>query len=283
MRRRRDDVREGFTEAGSRKLAPILFAETERCLRPQDAEGLVTTDPNLSVPLRCGINAGWLFFSGSQLDLTPSDFIVALCLRLRILPENVSKPIVCNCGHSSIADPEFIDHALLCDQAARFSRVHRHNEVVRALVVTTQSYGISSTAEPNFYTYDSGKLNRPDITFYVRPPLAIDVTIVHPSFEVDVAASKAATEKVHKHSEAVKNFGHRFLPFAMEVYGHMHSSCAEVFQVLSYELEPATRTQFAREARNAVAAALARGRVKTVVSAIAIQKASWSALSVLRK
>ena len=109
------------------------------------------------------------------------------------------------------------------------------------------------------------------------------MTIVHPSFVVDVAASKAATEKIHKHSEAGKNFGHRFLPFAMEVYGHMHSSCAEVFQVLSYELEPATRTQFAREARNAVAAALARGRVKTVVSAIAIQKASWSALSVLRK
>ena len=205
-----------------------------------------------------------------------------LCLRLRILPEVTSKPIVCNCGVSSLTDGEFIDHALLCDHAARFGRVHRHGEVQRALVMVARAYNILSTIEPGFYTYESGKLNRPDITFYVRPPLAIDVSIVSPDFEVDVAASRAAREKVTKHSKAVEGFGHAFLPFVMEVYGHQHESCSQVYSRLSYELEPATRSGFVRDMKNAVSAALARGRVKTLVSAIALQRASFATLSLLR-
>jgi hypothetical protein len=269
------------------QLAPKLYAEAATIAQghhqPQHAEGLVTTDPNLSVPLRCGLAAGWLFYSGSLFDLSPSDFIVALCLRLRVLPKALSKPIRCNCGHSSITDGEFIDHCLYCDQAATFGAVHRHNEVVRTLAIVARSYGISATLEPGFYTYENGRANRPDITFFVRPPLAIDVTIVSPTFEVDVAAAKAAADKQAKHGKAVAAEGHRFSPFAMEIHGHQHSSCSDVFRVLSYELDPAVRLAFVREIRNASAAALARGRVKTVVSAMTVQQVSLSALNVLRR
>ena len=140
-----------------------------------------------------------------------------------------------------------------------------------------RTYGITTTQEPRFYTYEDGNLNRPDVTFHTRVPIATDVTIVKSQYEVGVAAGNAAAEKVKKHEQAVKRMGHRFIPFAMEIYGHLDKGCEELFDTLSMELTPFTRGVFKRDMRHAVSVALARGKAQAVQSAIAVQrnKAVW--------
>jgi len=238
-----------------------------------DVVQLVPFNPHQSVERRAAVCANdWLFFTDAIHELTPAEFVASLHLRLRMCPATVAFPAICNCGNQALTQPEFIEHVYVCDKATRVGHTARHNGVVRALASVCRTYGITTTQEPRFYTYEDGSLNRPDVTFHTRVPIATDVTIVKSQYEVGVAAGNAAAEKVKKHDQAVKRMGHRFIPFAMEIYGHLDKGCEELFDTLSMELTPFTRGVFKRDMRHAVSVALARGKAQAVQSAIAVQR-----------
>ncbi len=66
---------------------------------------------------------------------------------------------------------------------------------------------------------------KPDITaFLPGDPISVDVTIVTQEAAAGAAAKKAAAEKKGKHSAAVNDKRHDFIPLAFETWGH---TCAE--------------------------------------------------------
>ena len=145
----------------------------------------------------------------------------------------------------------------------------RHETVVRdALIPVTRSYGYAPIMEPRFYTYANGHHCRPDITFDTSPKLAIDLTIVYPQVEAGFAAIQAADDKVKKHGVAVEAIGHVFLPFAMEISGHLEQRSRDCLRMLANQLLPVRRHRFYMEMNHAISVAIARGRANAVKSAI---------------
>ena len=257
------------------ELYEHAFARFVRQTSDLKQVALVQTTPSLSVPLRCqvGCNAGaWLFYDDQHDGISPADFVGALAIRLRLNVERVSFPAVCNCAAVSTTFDEFVHHVLACDCATKYTHLRRHDDVKAALLHVVRKFGILAIDEPSFYVYDDLSAKRPDITFRTQPRLVTDITIVTPSVEVDVAASKAAADKRAYHSKAVQEAGHVFIPFALEVHGHMHKSCLELLDKLGLDLQPNKRTFFKREAISAVQVALARARAAAIRSAAAMQR-----------
>jgi hypothetical protein len=238
---------------------------------------LVRNNPLLTVPVRCQMGSGagdFLFYTGDSAYMTPAEYITALAIRLRVDVEKLAVPVVCNCNATCVVFSEFIDHVFKCDQSTRFTHLARHDLVKLAIVAVCKSYDIHCTVEPDFYVYDSGEMKRPDITFHVTPKVATDVTIVFPGLEVDVAASEAAKRKSQHHEAAVTRMSHVFIPFAMEVYGHMHEACFTLIDRLSMQLLPMYRNTFRKDVVRAVSVALAKGRAAAYISAVAQQRSA---------
>jgi len=147
----------------------------------------------------------------------------------------------------------------------------RHNYVRDALRSIARSYGIESTSEPNFYTYESGQRCRPDITFNLpsRNKLTIDVTVVQPSSNRAVTAlgeeaARAAAEKLAKHNAAVAAMNHEFVPFAVESHGFMDRGCFYAINKLKGYVAFESRFDFARDMKSAVSTALAKYRAEVL-------------------
>jgi hypothetical protein len=217
--------------------------------------------------MRCQHSAAWLFYNGylPACDFSPALYRIAFQIRVRCTTEH-ELPKQCACGHLMRDEGELILHAFKCELFSTFTRTHRHHLLRDTLIATAQIYGITTTKEPPFYTYAGDELRRPDITFHLPIPIATDVTIVSPDIDVGYAAEKAAKEKVKIHKEAVEKLGHKFIPFATEVYGHMDASCTDLINEIAKQLPPHRQYRFRFEFMYAASIAMAKGRAQTILA-----------------
>jgi phage tail tape-measure protein len=86
------------------------------------------------------------------------------------------------------------------------------------------------------------------------------VTIVATGERVGDAAAAAAKQKMESHSRAVAALGHVFVPFAMEVHGHLDKSCYELMKQLRNFLPDYRWRAFTFDFLHAVSTALAAAR-----------------------
>ena len=61
---------------------------------------------------------------------TPHQFVMALCLRLRVLPAQLRVlPVTCECGTLLCTDGAAIEHFVRCNVASDVTKTHRHSDV----------------------------------------------------------------------------------------------------------------------------------------------------------
>ena len=123
----------------------------------------------------------------------------------------------CWCGASDKSDGLFAEHILTCSKVRGATLTYRHNVILSALNHALMRFGLLASVEPRFYEHPDGSAKRPDLTLFVQPPIAIDLTV---SIDPDTAYKA----KCEKHSAAVSARGHRFMPVVMSTYGEFHSS-----------------------------------------------------------
>lgn len=254
-----------------REMAPKLYQKSVDIAFASDVTPAVrlTTNTLLDPNQRSQHDAQFLFYAGSYLQLTPMQFSFALAMRLRTLPSSYRiLPVTCGCGRLVRTEVDAIDHFVKCDLASTVTKSYRHTAVKSAIITTCQHYGISVTNEPRLYeALYTNEHKRPDILFHVHPPVVTDVSIVHPEVDVGVASQKAAVEKIKQHREAVTKFGHVFLPFVLETFGHVHHDVHAVVRHLASALPPVQAKYFSLESLHAVSSALAIVRVEAVRAA----------------
>ena len=261
----------GFTEYA--KVHEQLYSTAAMCAshertRPPPVE-LAQTDSNISVQRKAAersMAGSWLFWTDTHNGLSGTEFIQALAIRLGVIRDQVDLPVTCSCGKTAHEQREFIDHALTCDTFTTYGHVPRHNLVVSALSSTAKTYGIMTVKEPKYYSYESGKRERPDVIFEATPPVATDVTIVQSAIMVGVQAKAAAEKKRKKHLKAVNNAGHIFHPFALELMGFADESCSDLINAIAdgNAMPSWLRFEFARDMFHSVSTAMARGRAAAV-------------------
>jgi hypothetical protein len=243
----------------------------------------------------------YLFFGAAKfVRLTPSQFQVALCLRLGVLPRWLHPPerridLRCACSVTNSArgrmlTPEaFVKHALMCKSFAKYQPATRHNDLRDAMAAVARSYGFTVVVEPNFYVYlgsdtRSGRrdgvgdvddaevriANRPDITFALDGlRCATDVAITYPIDDSGGSAAHIAQQKHAKHDVAVARMGDQFIPFVVETDGRRDPCCKRLVDKLATVVLPHMRREFVFQFWSAVSCELARGRAKAVMSAYA--------------
>jgi hypothetical protein len=194
-------------------------------------------------------DAQWLFYASHlwHSRLSPNEYVEALKVRLRI--SSVSFPYPCACGVT----------------ATHVGYSFRHNLVRDAIMRVCNSYGLSVTKEPTFYTYDDAQ-RRPDLSIHTVPVVVTDVTVVNCKEDVGIAATEAAKDKTKIHQQSVAAMNHVFIPFACEIWGHMDEGCTKFIETIAKDLPPNVRWRFGFEMRYATSCALARGRSATMTA-----------------
>ena len=159
------------------------------------------------------------------------------------------------------------EHLLHCKKVAAINFTHRHTAVKDALRFVLARYGIRCHNEPHFYSSEL----IPDLTMRIQGrQIATDVTVVLPKEGgmVGEAAENAAQEKKRKYDSVVTQFGHEFIPFAVETTGHFGTDCMILVNKLQYHVDFEVRYQFRRDVMGAVSTALAKYRANSVSNAI---------------
>ena len=207
-------------------------------------------------------------------QLPPALYITALALRTKTIPDRIrprSSVTRCSCGDICNGIPEIIQHALLCDSMSRITPAMRHTYVKDALRFVAARYGIRSTNEPGIYVYaNTAVRHRPDITFHLYGSnIATDITIVRAGATPGANARYAAEKKIQHHSIAVNNQGHEFVPFAMEVNGHIDQDCFKLIKKIAEQVPRYERHWFIKDMIGAASTALAKYRALAVRNAAA--------------
>jgi len=239
----------------------------------------LVTNSLTSASLMSQYSAHYLFYSRDTAASHMPDhvFQMALAIRMRTLPLRVSSlPKKCKCGALCRDAGEVIEHCLRCDRMSYYTHTSRHNDVRDAIASVVRSYGISVSSEPKFYSgfYDSTSERRPDLTFHTYPKITTDVTIVATGEKVGDAAREAAIKKNELHSSAVMKLGHIFMPFAMEVHGHLDSSCIDLMNALRRYVPDYRWQAFTFDFLHAVSSSLAAARAMSVLIAMSSTNAS---------
>ena len=226
-----------------------------------------------SVSLQAQHNAHYLFYSRT----TPASYMpdhvfqMALAIRMRTIPRKcLTTPKVCRCGATCRDAEEIMDHVLRCDQMTHYTHTNRHNDVRDAIAQVVRSYGISVSSEPKFYSafYEGPSEQRPDLTFHTTPKITTDVTIVSTTDKVGDAAAAAAQHKCRTHAQATAALGHIFMPFAMEVHGHLDKSCYDLQKKLQEFIPDHLKRDFKFDFLHAVSSSLAAARATAVICAM---------------
>jgi len=233
---------------------------------------LVLDDLPHTADLRSQYHAPFIFFSAATRysEMTHVHFRFAMCIHLRTLPRIAQSaiPVKCDCGVNVMTSELLIEHALKCDKFGRYTRTHRHNIVRDTIAAIARSYGITTTIEPKFYSYETGRC-RPDITFHVMPKaIATDVSIVYPEIEAGVAANRAAKAKTDLHTKPVEALEHVFIPFIMETFGYAHESCSKLTKALMAHIPRHRHAAFRFDMEHAASNAIAIARANTILTAI---------------
>lgn len=234
--------------------------------------GLVTNAP-FPASLRAQYNGHYLFYSRNTAASHIPDHIfrMALAIRMNTLPKCCGTlPKVCRCGVHCPTAEKVIDHALRCDQMTYYTHTNRHNDVRDAIAQVVRSYGITVSSEPKFYSgfYEGPAEQRPDLTFHTVPKISTDVTIVSSSEEVGDASRNAADHKCKTHAAATAALGHIFMPFAMEVHGHLDKSCYDLMKKLREYVPDHLNRDFTFDFLHAVSSSLAAARATAVLIAM---------------
>ena len=220
----------------------------------------------------------WMYFTGGEGDLNPSEYRAALCHRMGILHDRLQWPVTCECGFHITDDQTFISHTLSCPKGQMTANTGvsystRHNLVRdKALVAVPRAYGIDCTSEPIFYRLcyqdDDGTNRRPDVTYGTFPQVAVDLSIVYPDGTPGKAAATMASRKELKHKQAVEQFGHRFAPFVMETTGYLHHNAVELISALAAHLPPWMAPFFRHEMMRTLSVCLQRQKTLAIKMAV---------------
>ena len=267
----------GFTKYEKCYADLYVQAQTAAIQGPAHTTPVALAQTNQSLVQRKGAEhsaaGSWLFWTDTINGLTSAEFVMALGIRLGIALESgsIRLPTTCNCG-KQVEETTLIEHSLTCDTFTTYGHVPRHNLVVDALCRIARAYGISTTREPKYYTYDNEKRERPDITFSGAPPTATDATIVQTIGTVGANAKAAARAKRKKHEDAVKKIGHVFHPFVLEATGFTDESCVKMIDAIAdgNSMPRWLRFEFTRDMMHATSIAMARGRATAL--RIAVQR-----------
>jgi hypothetical protein len=235
--------------------------------------GLLTTCnvENFKSP-ECSHDRQWTHYvhSTTTEQLTNHEYRTALAVRCGLAPDYVveamGETVRCSCSTMITVRTELARHLCSCDKMCSLTFANRHTFVKDAIRFVLARYGVSSTNEPNYYSYNVGDC-RPDITVRMNNSknIAIDVTIVKPdATEIGKAAKEAAAKKTAKHQEPVAAFGHIFMPFAVETTGHFDSECFQFFRAVRQQVVFHHRAQFQRDFFGGISVALARYRATTM-------------------
>lgn len=227
----------------------------------------------------CSHDRQWThFIHESRVDrLSPKQYTTALAIRCGLAPDSVVNAIGpsfrCECNVVVHTRNQLAEHLCHCNLPSKFTFAHRHTNVKIAMMQTFARYGVMSKNEPNIYSYNNGLDCRPDITIQLRENahVATDITIVLPKSldykDAGVAAATAAAEKIKKHAAATNNYGHVFIPFALETTGHFDPHCKTLMQMVIQEVGFHRRRQFVRDFYGSISVALAKYRADSLLSA----------------
>lgn len=260
-------------------------------LRAAMVELISTSRAEFTSP-ECAHDRLWTHYTAATTvqQLSVQHYKTALAIRCKLIPDDIrgeDRLIRCDCTalvttknlsaqeerdlkEAGIQVP-LLEHIIKCPRLHDMHYVERHDYVKNAIRTVANRYGIRAHVEPKYYHYSSGQHNRPDLTFCVqnRAYITTDITIVQPVDSTDeaaigLAASRASLEKIAKHSAAVSQLGHRFVPFALETTGHMDVGCFALIQQLKSSVPFASRLAFVRDMRGAVSTAMAQYRAEVL-------------------
>lgn len=259
---------------------------------------LIDTSIESFTSLECAHDRLWThYMSPSNVQhLTPKQYSTALCVRCKLIPDFFKNEvgndyIQCWCDErqlmcvKNLTEEEeaemkeigqqvpLIQHIIKCPAMHQIFDRDRHDRVKDAVRCMLSRYGFSVYNEPTFYDYKDGLHNRPDITVCIptqRPYLTTDFTIVQPdeakqgSHQIGVAALRAANAKIQKHTAAVHQRDHQFIPFALETTGHFDNGAKEFIRILKDTLPFSSRINFLHDMYGAVSTALAGYRADLI-------------------
>jgi hypothetical protein len=227
-------------------------------------------------------------------QLTIQQYKCALAIRCRLIPDfcrsEFNEIMRCDCDTAVTTknlSPEeetnmkekgivpLLPHLISCTALHKVNFTIRHDHVKLAIAHIANRYGIRTTLEPRVYAYPDNSASRPDIIFAVQncAHIATDVIVVQPVNSTDItaigsAAAAKAREKIAHHGAAVAQFGHKFIPFALETTGHMDSGCFQLIKTLSNAVPFASRPSFVMDMKAAVSTALAQYRAEVLISTL---------------
>ena len=263
----------GFPDYLTHADALYTTSRDSALLNAKVPEVRLVTNESSTASLRAQYNGHYLFYSRqTPASIIPDHvFRTALAIRLRTIPKSAGIfPKTCRCGATCHNAEEVIDHTLLCDQMTHYTHTCRHNDVRDAIAQVVRSYGISVTSEPKFYSgfYDGPAEQRPDLTFHTMPKISTDLTIVASSETVGEAANKAAARKIATHAEATAQLGHIFMPFALEVHGHLDKCCYDLMKAIRNYVPDHLHRDFTFDFLHSISTSLASARAIAVLIAM---------------
>ena len=240
----------------------------------------------------CAHDRQWThYLTPTRVDqLSPAHYQVALASRCGLLPdwviEKMGETVRCPCGEFVRTRTQLAHHLHSCTQLSSLSFTHRHTAVKDSICKTLNRYGILTTNEPGYYSFPEKNL-RPDFTvrLQMNNHLATDVTIRLPSSnkvdDIGQAASKAAQDKIEKYSKGVGEFGHEFIPLAMETTGHLDGKCFLFLKRCLTEIKFQEKLKFKHDFLGTISLALAQFRAQIILDVAARISLSYSDLMVI--
>jgi hypothetical protein len=229
------------------------------------------SDDEWTAHLLAQSSAEWMYYvpRGQFNHLTSSEFNIAMAIRCRAISDaqrNRIQHMSCNCGFRCKEPEDVLQHSIECTNND-YTLTHRHSAVKHALARAIRDFGLHVTVEPGFYKYANDLHQRPDVTVHLAmQPLTTDVVICQQEDHVGQHAKEWARRKRRTHDAAVSQYGHRFVPFALETHGHRDSSCYDFIDKIARTLQPYQRWHFKTHVTSPVSTALARARVNAVLS-----------------
>ena len=105
--------------------------------------------------------------------------------------------------------------------------------------------------------------------------------IINKVDDIGQAASKAAQDKIEKYSKGVGEFGHEFIPLAMETTGHLDGKCFLFLKRCLTEVKFQEKLKFKHDFLGTISLALAQFRAQIILDVAARISLSYSDLMVI--
>ena len=224
----------------------------------------------------CSHDRQWThYLTPTRVDqLSPAHYQVSLAIRCGLLPDwvvqKMGTTVRCKCDAMLQTRTQLAHHLHSCTQLSNLGFTHRHTEMKDGISKVLNRYGILTTNEPGYYPFPDKNL-RPDFTVRLQQNnhLATDVTIVRPSSnkveDIGEAAKKAAQAKIDKYSAGVGEFGHDFIPLAMETTGHLDRNCFVFMKRCLTEIKFQEKFKFKHDFLGVISLTLAKFRAQIVL------------------